>query len=83
MAQPKVLSLNQVFSDDTLTRAAEIYSKKPIDLHRQLTALVTEDIQAINKRTKMENSPGYLAYVLENAFNQAVRDAAPPNRTDH
>lgn len=55
----KMLTLEQIFGMELLEKAIKL---NHIDEFEKLTK---ENIQKINERTKQENNPKYLAYVLQ------------------
>lgn len=68
---PKVptIKLASIFSAFEIAHLLSL--RKQPDFHRQAVAYITPIMPRINRTVGHQNDPGYLAYAIEHAFNQA------------
>lgn len=66
----KTVRLGELFTAAEIAQAHNIFTNDPTNFHKRvLDAIVTPNMERINKATGQENNPDYLAYVLEYAMN--------------
>lgn len=68
--------IDEIFTDEMIDKAKQVHVECKLNgittrlAEQYKTKVVDPNIELINKKTKQENSPLYLAYLLEYAFSK-------------
>jgi hypothetical protein len=68
------VTIGKILTDVEITKAANIFKNDNVNFHsRCLEELVRPNMERINRSLGQENSPDYIAYMVEYAMIRAFR----------